>query len=75
MTYFIEDWGEMQASSRNSEQPHLCLVDAGGNVYTDWETADRKAEKYLREVDFPSRMDQETIDLLEKDYILYGLLK
>jgi hypothetical protein len=45
----------------------------GGNVYDDYETQDReealqKAEKFLREVDFPSRMDKETIAALEEAY-------
>lgn len=78
LAYFIEDWGEMQTSG-GGHHPYLCLVDEGGNVYTDWKTSDRdealkKAEKYLREVDFPSRMDKETIESLEEEYKKFGLL-
>jgi hypothetical protein len=40
LAYFIEDWGEMQTSG-GGNYPYLCLVDEGGNVYTDWETSDR----------------------------------
>jgi hypothetical protein len=79
LAYWIEDWGEMQTSG-GGHHPYLCLVDEGGNVYTDWETSDRtealkKAEKYLREVDFPSRMDKETIESLEEDYKTCNLIK
>lgn len=47
-------------------------------VYRDfdsksYEEALQKAEKFLREVDFPSRMDKETIDSLEEDYKQLGL--
>jgi hypothetical protein len=79
LNYFIEDWGEMQTSSGAWGQPRLCLVDEGGNVYTDYDTKDydealQKAENYLRYVDFPSRMDKETIKELEDDYQLLGLI-
>jgi hypothetical protein len=37
------------------------------------EEALQKAEKYLREVEFPSRFDKETIKSLEEDYEEYGL--
>ena len=77
LKYFIDDWGEMQTSG-GGHHPRLCLVDMGGNVYTDWHTENyeealQKAENYLRKVDFPSRMDKETIESLEDDYRLYGL--
>ena len=45
----------------------------GGDVYRDYESTSHnkaleKAEKFLREVDFPSRFGKETIEALEEDY-------
>ena len=45
----------------------------GGTVYEDegsqsHDEALEKAEKFLREVDFPNRFDKETIDSIEEDY-------
>jgi hypothetical protein len=63
------DWGHSR----------LTLLDMGGTVYEDkgsktHEEAMDKAEKFLREVDFPDRFDKETIDALEEEYREYGLI-
>ena len=73
LTYWIEDWGEMETTNGDWGRPRLALIDMGGDVYRDYdskthEEALQKAEKYLREVDFPSRFDKETIEALEEEY-------
>jgi hypothetical protein len=78
LAYFIEEWGEMTITDGNWGRAYLALVDMGGNVYDDYETKDheealQKAEKFLREIDFPSRMDKETIEALEEEYQELGL--
>lgn len=45
----------------------------GGTCYEDYESksheeALERAEKHLREVDFPDRFDKETIESLEDEY-------
>jgi hypothetical protein len=80
LTYWIEDWGYMQIGN-DDDFPYggfIKLIDQGGVVFEtdEGERLDdyfEKAEKYLREVEFPDRMDQETIDSLEEDYKKYGL--
>ena len=80
LNYWIEDWGYMQIGN-DHDFPYggfLKLIDQGGVVFEtdDGESIDehlQKAEKHLREVDFPSRMDKETIEALEEDYKKYGL--
>ena len=46
----------------------------GEDVYRDYDSESHeealvKAEKYLREVDFPARFDKETIEVLEAEYL------
>ena len=72
LNYWIESWGYMQVGD-DYDGSFLMLLDEGGTCYEgDAEkTLDAtfaKAEKYLREVEFPERMDKETIAELEKEY-------
>lgn len=78
LAYWIEDWGEMTTTNGDCGNSRLSLIDEGGDCYQDYDSkshdeALQKAEKWLREVDFPERMDKETIDSLEEDYVLYKL--
>lgn len=78
LDYWIEDWGEMETTNGDWGNSRLTLLDMGRTVYEDkgsksLEEALEKAEKYLREMDFPSRFDQETIDALEAEYKENGL--
>lgn len=78
LAYWIEDWGEMQTTNGEYNNSRLMLMDEGGAYYEDEgsesiDEAFAKAEKYLREVEFPDRFDQETIDSLEEDYRELGL--
>ena len=78
LAYWIEDWGEMQTTNGEYNNSRLMLMDEGGTCYEDEgsesiDEAFAKAEKYLREVEFPDRFDQETIDSLEEDYRELGL--
>lgn len=78
LAYWIEDWGEMTTTNGDYGNSRLSLFDEGGDCYQDDDSkshseALQKAEKWLREVDFPARMDKETIDSLEEDYVLYEL--
>ena len=71
--YWIEDWGEMETTNGDWGHSRLTLIDMGGTVYEDegsqsHDEALEKAEKFLREVDFPNRFDKETIDSIEEDY-------
>ena len=73
-TYWIEDWGEMETTNGNWGRPRLSLIDMGEDVYRDYDSESHeealvKAEKYLREVDFPARFDKETIEALEAEYL------
>lgn len=73
LAYWIEDWGEMETTGGDWGHPRIRLIDMGGTCYEDYtsessEEALQKAEKYLREVDFPERFDKETIADLEKNY-------
>jgi hypothetical protein len=73
LAYWIEDWGEMTTTNGDWGHPRIALIDMGGDVYRDYESKSHdealaKAEKFLREVDFPERMDKETIAALEEDY-------
>lgn len=73
LTYWIEEWGEMETTDGNWNRPRIRLIDEGGTCYEDYDSKTHeealvKAEKYLREVDFPSRFDKETIEALEEEY-------
>jgi hypothetical protein len=80
LTYWIEDWGYMQIGN-DVDFPYgkfLMLIDQGGTCYQGdaektLDEAFQKAEKYLREVDFPERFDKETIASLEEDYETFKL--
>jgi hypothetical protein len=77
LTYWIEDWGYMRIGN-DYDFPYgkfLMLLDQGGTCYQGdaektLDEAFEKAEKFLREVDFPERFDKETIDSLEAEYTL-----
>jgi hypothetical protein len=78
LTYWIEAWGEMQTTNGDYNNSRLTLFDEGGTCYEDEgsytiEEAFAKAEKYLRETEFPERFDRETIDEIEADYQKYNL--
>lgn len=80
IAYWVENHGYLQLGIDDDSpiDAFLLLVDAGGNCYEDEDSesideAFQKAEKYLREVEFPDRFDQETIDALEEDYTKYKL--
>lgn len=78
LDYWINDWGEIETTNGDWGHSRLTLLDMGGTVYQDegsksHEEALKKAENYLREVDFPGRFDQETIDVLEEEYKELGL--
>lgn len=78
LAYWIEEWGEMETTNGDWGRPRISLVDMGGDVYRDYDSKSHdealaKAEKFLREVDFPERFDKETIDSLETDYKKFGL--
>lgn len=73
LTYWIEDWGEMETTNGDWGHPRIRLIDMGGTCYEDYESksheeALERAEKHLREVDFPDRFDKETIESLEDEY-------
>ena len=75
LAYWIEDWGYMQIGNDDDSSygSFLMLLDQGGTCYEGdaektLDEAFAKAEKYLREVEFPERMDKETIAELEKEY-------
>ena len=72
LNYWIESWGYMQVGD-DYDGSFLMLLDEGGTCYEgdEEDTLDKayaKAEKYLREVEFPERMDKETIAELEEEY-------
>ena len=76
LAYWIECWGEMQTTNGEYGNSRLALFDEGGTCYEDEgsdsiEEAFAKAEKHLRETEFPDRFDKETIDELEADYKKY----
>ncbi len=76
LTYWIEDWGEMQTTNGDYDS-RLTLSDEGGTCYEDddskgIEEAFEKAEKYLREVE-SARFDKESREALEEDYRKLGL--
>ncbi|TAE41855.1 MAG: hypothetical protein EAZ70_12425 [Runella slithyformis] len=79
LAYWFEEWGEMQTTNGDWGNPRISLIDTGGDCYRDYDSKSHeealdKAEKWLREIDFPARMNQETIiNSLEEDYVLYGL--
>ncbi len=75
LAYWIKSWGEMRIGYDYDSDygSFLMLFDQGGTCYegdeeTTFEEAFAKAEKYLREVEFPDRFDKETIAELEKAY-------
>jgi hypothetical protein len=77
LTYWIEDWGEMQTTTGEYGQSRLALYDEGGTCYEDegsktFAEALEKAEKYLREVE-SERFSPETIEALEDEYKALGL--
>ncbi len=72
LAYWVENHGFIQlgADDENPSGTILMIVDAGGVCWEDEdsETIDqalKAAEKYLKEVEFPERFDQETIDEIE----------
>ena len=72
ITYWIEDWGEMEVTNGDWNRPRIRLMDEGGTWYEDYnskshEEALQNAEKYLRSVE-GSRFDKETIEALEEAY-------
>ena len=72
LNYWIEDWGTLQIGN-DYDCSFLMLFDEGGTCYEgdQEDTLDEtfaKAEKFLREVDFPERFDKETIEALEEAY-------
>ena len=72
LNYWIEDWGTLQIGN-GYDCSFLMLLDEGGTCYEgdQEDTLDEtfaKAEKFLREVDFPERFDKETIEALEEEY-------
>lgn len=80
IAYWVENHGYLQLGTDDDSpiDAFLLLIDAGGSCYEDEgsdsiDEAFAKAEKYLREFEFPERFDKETIDSLEEDYVLYGL--
>ena len=75
LAYWIADWGYMQIGNDYDfpDGSFLMLLDEGGTCYEgdQEDTLDEtfaKAEKFLREVDFPERFDKETIEALEEEY-------
>jgi hypothetical protein len=80
LAYWIESHGYMQLGTDDDSpmDAFLVLNDAGGTCYQDEgsdniEEALAAAEAYLREIEFPERFDQETIDELEADYARFKL--
>lgn len=79
LNYWINSWRWITMGF-NEDFPYggfLQVIDLGGVCYEcdkedSLDTLFQKAEKYLREVDFPSRFDKETIDSLEEDYRILG---
>jgi hypothetical protein len=75
LAYWIEKWGYIQMGN-NEDFPYggfLKVTDQGGVCFEidkgdSLDTLFAAAEKFLREVDFPSRFDKETIDALEEEY-------
>ena len=72
LTYWIEDWGEMETTNGDWNRPRIRLIDEGGTWYEDYdstsnEEALQKAEKYLRGAE-GRRFDKETIEALEEEY-------
>ncbi len=77
LTYWIEDWGEMETTNGDWGRPRIRLIDEGGTWYEDYESksqeeALQKAEKYLRSKE-GCRFDKETIEALEEEYRNLGL--
>ncbi len=82
LDYWINKWGRIDMGN-DYDFPYggfLKVIDTGGVVFEcDKEQGDtldtlfQKAEKYLREVDFPERFDKETIAALEAEYQALGL--
>ena len=72
LTYWIEDWGEMETTNGDWNRPRIRLIDESGTCYEDYDSKTHeealvKAEKYLREVE-SKRFDKATRDSLEADY-------
>ena len=70
LSWWCENHGYMQIGLGTENDSFLMLMDDGGVSYEDddSETIDqalKAAEKYLKEVEFPDRFDQETIDEIE----------
>ncbi|MBL7818852.1 MAG: hypothetical protein JNL70_27885 [Saprospiraceae bacterium] len=73
LAYWIRKWGRMEIGY-SSDFPYLgflMLHDMGGTCFycDEEETLDltfEKAEKYLREKEFPERFDKKTIAEIEK---------
>jgi hypothetical protein len=72
LTYWIEDWGEMETTNSDWGNPRIRLIDEGGTCYEDYASKSSddalvKAEKYLRDVE-SKRFDKETKAVLEEEY-------
>ena len=77
LTYWIEDWGEMETTNGDWNRPRIRLLDEGGTCYEDYDSkthdeAFQKAEKYLREEE-SKRFDKESREALEEEYRELGL--
>lgn len=70
LNYWVENHGYIQLGSGDENEGFLTIVDDGGVCWEDEDskTIDQalaKAEKYLKEVEFPERFDDETIEEIE----------
>ena len=77
LTYWIEDWGEMETTNGDWNRSRIRLLDEGGTCYEDYDSkthdkALQKAEKYLREEE-SKRFDKESRKALEEEYRELGL--
>jgi hypothetical protein len=74
LTYWIEDWGEMETTSGDWGNPRIRLIDDGGTCFEDYaakthEEALVNAEKHLRDIE-SQRFDKATKAELEAKYAL-----
>ena len=67
LAWWVENHGYIQLGAGNENEAFLTILDDGGVCWEDEnsETIDqalKTAEKYLKEVEFPDRFDEETIE-------------
>ncbi len=80
LSWWLSEQGYMQLGQGNeyNHEPFLMLIDEGGMIWEDDDSegideALVRAEKYLREEEFPDNFDKETIESIEEDYKKYNL--